>query len=1152
MSTKALSGSNKIDFLSDYNIKGIIGKGTFSIVKLGEHKKTKEKVAIKIMQKNKILSKDDLIRIEREIEILKRLNHPNVIKIHKIYDDEKKFYIIMEFCENGELFNRIVEKKYLTEDEAALFYYQLINGLEYIHKNNIVHRDLKPENLLLSKNDLLKIIDFGLSNYTGNDILLGTPCGSPCYASPEMVSGKRYNGYMIDVWSTGIILFAMVCGYLPFEDNDNEILFSKILKCKIHYPKIMGNLTLDLMKKIITPDPKKRITLEQIKQHPFYLKGKDLFNKKFPELINEINKNEISNNPIKEIIINNVTPIVKSNVLKNIKETKIKNNDMNTNKYYPLNLNEINNLYQSYQPEINKVNITPMNINNSQELKKINIIKPILDIKSQEKENIINKDYKLESPSSLKSDEIPQDSVPVELSEGKNKIKNIQVKLDLKKNLKEEMNTINIPVQNKNIKNAKIYKINPKNSKDKDILYLNTKNRTIEKDRKKLNNLNYITAKSQINDRIVVDFYDKEKLSNTLDNTNNTTRALKMDYYNINDIQVKNKHTKINHKFDKNSHLNNKQNNKIYDDKNNVFTQDIKNNYFQNSKPNQNYDKYAKITKTFSKRIQRKPIYGINKITVRNNKNNVENNMNLTNVNQEITTNITSRLNSYTYDEKTDNDILKDKNKKQNINDIFNEYQLMNNSANAINIDTNRNKPMNKYNNKTNIIERNIEKPLIIGKTITQIPKKDILNNKKEMYKLNNYVNNKDKINLNSDRNYYHVVKSKNLSMTHTNENRKITNPIPNVANKSNIYISNTSTNYQGVSPINDKYFDTITINNNNSINLHEPKLYIYLQNNNTNNITDYQRLKTESNPNKSKMIFKYENKNNNNIKNTNKINSVEYNKIVTVKRIIPNLIENKTIDNDINIKQRYKVPPVRNNTMVSNNKEIKKNEKFIISKKIYNSIVPNNKNMFTFKTNDVVFNNSKKSKENNIKYISTKNNNNFYLDKNFYNDTITKSLNNNTIAQLSNISKSLDKSNYAYQNMYNIVKTDGDINLWTYENNPRYLNTNNIIVNNYVNNNNHRTIRKDDFNYSNNKINYDNIDYKMKFQKLNLKNYAVKSNEDKNIKYIPQTVNDTNTLDLINNYRRINTITSDNMRMTDNKQNYKNMMNFKQYVKYY
>ena len=1149
MSTKLLSGSNKVDFLSDYNIKGIIGKGTFSIVKLGEHKKTKEKVAIKIMQKNKILSKDDLIRIEREIEILKRLNHPNVIKIHKIYDDEKKFYIIMEFCENGELFNRIVEKRYLTENEASLFYYQLINGLEYIHKNNIVHRDLKPENLLLSKNDLLKIIDFGLSNYTGSDVLLGTPCGSPCYASPEMVSGQRYNGYMIDVWSTGIILFAMVCGYLPFEDNNNEILFAKILKCKIHYPKTMGSLTLDLMKKIITPDPKKRITLEQIKQHPFYLKGKDLFNKRYPELINEINKIEISKNPIKEIIINNVTPIVKSNVLKNIKENKEKNNNINSNKYYPLNISEINNLYQSYQPEINKVNTIPININNSQEYKNVNIVKPISKIRLEEKDNIINKDYKFESPSSLRSDEIPQDSVPVELSEGKNKIKNIQVKLDLKKNLKEEMNKINNSVKNKNIKNVKVYKINPKIEKDKDILYLNTKNRTIEKDRKKINNINYLKATSQINDRIIADLYDKEKLSTTLDNTNNnTTRAIKMDYYNLNDNQSKNKYTKINYELDKTSHLNNQQNNKIYNDKNNIYIKDIKDNFFTNNKPSQNYDKLVKITKTFSKRIQRKPIYGINKINVRKDRINVENNMNLTNVTPELM-DITSRLNSYTYDEKNDNDIFKDKNQNKNISEIFNEFQLMNNNTNTINIDINRNKAINKYNNKTNIIERNIEKPLIIGKTITQIPKKDILNNKKEIYKHNNYVNNQDNINLNSDRNYHLAIKNKSLSMTHRNENRKIVSPISNIPNKNNIYLNNNLTNFRGVSPINDKYFDTITINNNNSINLHEPKLYIYLQNNNTTNITDYQRMKTESNPNKTKMIFKYENQNNTNIKNTNKINSVEYNKIVPAKRIATNIIENKTIDNDINIKQRYKVTPVKNNTLINNNKDIKKNDKFIISKKIYNSIVPNNKKMYTFKTSDIIFNNSKKNKDNNIKYISNKNNTNFYFDKNFYNGPMTKSLNNNTIVQISNISKSLDKSNYAYQNN-NIIKTDDNIDLWSYDN-LKYLNSNNIIANDYVNNNNQRIIRKDPYNYSinNNKNNLENTDYKMKIQKLQLKNYVV---NNKNIKYIPKTMNDGNILYSFNNYRRINTITSDSIRTPDTKQNYKNMMNHKQYVKHY
>ena len=147
----------------------------------------------------------------------------------EIFETEDKYYFIMEYCENGELFNYIVEKQKLNEKEASYFYYQLINGLEYIHSKGVVHRDLKPENLLLGKGNILKIIDFGLSNFFNGKNLLSTPCGSPCYASPEMVSGQRYNGYMIDVWSTGIILFDMVIGYLPFEDNNNEILFVIIL-----------------------------------------------------------------------------------------------------------------------------------------------------------------------------------------------------------------------------------------------------------------------------------------------------------------------------------------------------------------------------------------------------------------------------------------------------------------------------------------------------------------------------------------------------------------------------------------------------------------------------------------------------------------------------------------------------------------------------------------------------------------------------------------------------------------------------------------------------------------------------------------------------------------------------------------------------------
>ena len=214
--------------ISQYITKGTIGKGTFGKVKLGIHKTTGEKVAIKILEKSKITSQDDMERINREITILRNFSHLNVIKINDIFETKDNYYILMEYCEKGELFNYIVEKQRLSEEEASYFYYQLINGLEYIHEHNVVHRDLKPENLLLEKGNILKIIDFGLSNYfTGQ--LLSTPCGSPCYASPEMVSGNKYNGFYIDVWSTGIILYAMICGYLPFEDPNNEILFQKIL-----------------------------------------------------------------------------------------------------------------------------------------------------------------------------------------------------------------------------------------------------------------------------------------------------------------------------------------------------------------------------------------------------------------------------------------------------------------------------------------------------------------------------------------------------------------------------------------------------------------------------------------------------------------------------------------------------------------------------------------------------------------------------------------------------------------------------------------------------------------------------------------------------------------------------------------------------------
>ena len=329
-STKEKNKKNK-NIIEDYIIKETLGKGTFSVVKLGEQEKTKQKVAIKILDKEKIKTKEDLTRIQREIKILSMLEHPNIIKTYTISETPKKYYIIMEYCEGGELFDYIVEKERLKESEASIFFYQLINALEYIHSKGIAHRDLKPENLLLSQNKKsIKIIDFGLSNFfeNGNNCL-ETPCGSPSYASPEIIRGEVYDGFKIDIWACGIILFAMLCGYLPFDDDeeeekveqddkkyfsqsnvggeekseDNEVLFQKILDGKIDFPDYLSDMAIDLIQKMLVVKPDDRIEISDIKKHKFYLTGKKnslLYQKNVTEheLFNNLNlyMNGINNN----------------------------------------------------------------------------------------------------------------------------------------------------------------------------------------------------------------------------------------------------------------------------------------------------------------------------------------------------------------------------------------------------------------------------------------------------------------------------------------------------------------------------------------------------------------------------------------------------------------------------------------------------------------------------------------------------------------------------------------------------------------------------------------------------------------------------------------------------------------------------------------
>ena len=259
----------------DFIIKEKIGEGTFSTVKLAINRQTGEKVAIKIMEKSKMIYEEDKNRLEREIEVLKILRHPNLIHLYSVLKKDDTIYLIMKYIKGIELFDYIVNKTKLTEKEACMFFQQIISGIEYLHKIKYIHRDIKPENILINEDTKeLIIVDFGLFNSysNSNKDLLTSACGSPSYAAPEMLNGEKYRGPPVDIWSCGVVLYAMLCGYLPFEDedNNNDALYDKICEGKFEIPNYISEKARDLLNKILTTDPKKRLTIYQIKNHPWF------------------------------------------------------------------------------------------------------------------------------------------------------------------------------------------------------------------------------------------------------------------------------------------------------------------------------------------------------------------------------------------------------------------------------------------------------------------------------------------------------------------------------------------------------------------------------------------------------------------------------------------------------------------------------------------------------------------------------------------------------------------------------------------------------------------------------------------------------------------------------------------------------------------
>ena len=259
--------------LGDYVLYSTLGVGTFGKVKLAEHVVTGQKVAVKIINKQKMHQMNMHEKLSREINILKVMAHPHVIRMYELIDSPTELFMIMEYVSGGELFDYIVHKVRLRESESRRLFQQIISGVEFCHSHMVCHRDLKPENLLLDKNLQIKIADFGLSNRMWDGEFLKTSCGSPNYASPEVVSGKFYAGPETDVWSAGVCLYALLCGSLPFDDENVPNLFRKIKHGNFTLPGHISADAKDLIVQMLVVDPTKRLTIPLIRKHRWFRVG---------------------------------------------------------------------------------------------------------------------------------------------------------------------------------------------------------------------------------------------------------------------------------------------------------------------------------------------------------------------------------------------------------------------------------------------------------------------------------------------------------------------------------------------------------------------------------------------------------------------------------------------------------------------------------------------------------------------------------------------------------------------------------------------------------------------------------------------------------------------------------------------------------------
>ena len=913
--------------IANYLLKKDIGEGNFGKVKLGIFKQTGEEFAVKILNKKKIKIKMKN-SVFKENEIITKFNHVNVIFVFDIIEDQDNYYIVMEYCKSGELFDYIVERQHLEEDEASIFFYQLINGVEYIHSLGVAHRDLKPENLLLTENKVLKIIDFGLSHEFNGEELLKTKCGSPSYAAPEIIKGLPYDGFKTDIWCCGIILYAMVCGYLPFEGDNNKILFKNIVECNPEIPDYLSEEIQDLISRILREEPDDRITIDEIKTHDFYLRGKELCDIDYPKLQRMLNKkrHNMSNNNYSNIdkgtddieFINQKINITIDNEENEKIEDLIKIENLNSNR--------------SKKSKENTDDILVKVDDNDIMIKRLNEISSSKMTNTSKHDNNINNKEKEKSVKKLKMQEEEKNEEPKRhfkfnnkksaLNAFRDKIfainKNFNKKIE---NFNNNMNLIlktdaNVIVNNKLNQNP-IYNNQLMNhNKNKNDFDNNTNTNNVNTVSSTINNnpkntyMNSIYSNKINNKAFIADknnFLTDDKKTTLLDSISLNTKPKKIK------IQENNKNKIGMRKFKENNFS--------------IFT-----NLQNNKKKNDN--KYSITFNGFNKRNKRHDIIKLNnnfnfynKAINYNNKNNIN-----------IINNINNTINNY---------------------GTLNILSTINNNNNALN-----NK--NKFSNEKLKTEGNIFNAI----------KEMILNNKKRV----NSSYKKQKLNLNHQNKYlnnntkdYHSNRSSNSGSTKNNrsnngsnsksyKNKKIKNSsniIGNLQNKgfiikthrppshNNIMTKINNNKYNQYQPLgigNKLLFEKksnkgVTINNINYIN---NKNHISISGNNSKRNKPISKRNNFNNGNKSENKVENKNKLNNSNEKSSKKEYINYfNALSTMfMKKENNLHKNKfknSNTNSVNSRISKNSKNSKNSKATSKNSKSTKSSKS--SKKKYNLI---------------------------------------------------------------------------------------------------------------------------------------------------------------------------------------------------------------------